>query len=169
MAPPAQRYHVEEIGDRIITVLSNLFLPEPHGLQVNKVIYGSIDHLPTPKIPDSILPVIFVDPQISESRFGDATTRLTTTHSYRIVFIRRFNTLEEVPRQKSKNLTLIANKLMDDFLLPPLVLSDGYQIIRSIVTRIEHKPPEDDIAFSTAAEVSAGAMVYDVTELGRRS
>lgn len=167
--PPSNRYHIDEIVSKVITILTDFTLPVPHGLAVKKVQYGGIEYLPTPTIPTDIIPIIFVKPVSGESAHGQPLVRITNDWALRIVYVRKFLVGEVIPQVKVQELVRIANKLTDNFLLTGLVLSDGYGILSGLVSGFEFEPPEDDIAAATSSDIAATALRVEFKESGRRS
>jgi len=162
---PAPRLHENAIADRIIQLIKDN-LEGVLGLKV--VTLGALELFPAlERLADSV-PAVFVKPApstILERITTGQTYRIV--YSFRLVFVKPFGPDEEIVRGKAEATQKIAELLIDNVDLGGLSLLNG-QVLFSTVKAIEWEPPEDNLAATINASMTATALVFSVETVSRK-
>jgi hypothetical protein len=148
---PAPRLHENVIADRIVQLIDDN-LSADMGLKV--VTVGSL--------------AVFVKPSPSTN-----LERITTGQTYRVVYnfrivlVKTFAPNEEIVRSKTAETQKIGELLIDNVDLGGLSLPNG-QILFSTLKTIEWEPPEDTLAATINADMTATALVFAVETSSRK-
>ncbi|HOX22929.1 MAG TPA: hypothetical protein PLL10_05650 [Elusimicrobiales bacterium] len=162
---PEPRLHETVIADRIIELI-NLNLSVALGLKV--VSFGDLDFYPALETLTDNTPTVFVKP-------APTTTleRITTGQTYkiaynfRIVFVKTFSRSEDATRLMTIETDKLAELFIDNVNLGDFVITNG-QVLRTNLTTIEWKPPEDLTVAGLNANMTATALVFTVETTSRK-
>ena len=161
----APRLHETVIADKIVQLIDQN-LSAQMGLKV--VTVGALEFFPALEQLGENAPAVFVKPSPSTN-----LERITTgqtyriVYNYRIVFVSVFAPNEEIIREKTIRTQKIAEMLIDNVDLGGLALPNG-QILFSTLKTIEWEPPEDNLAASINADMTATALVFSVETTSRK-
>ena len=162
---PEPRLHETVIGDRIIELI-NLNLSGVLGLKI--VSFGDLEFYPALEQLTDNTPAVFVKP-------APTTTleRITTGQTYRIVynfrivFVKTFSRSEDATRLMTIETDKMAELFIDSVNLGDLALTNG-QVLKTNLTTIEWKPPEDMIVAGLNANMAVTALVFTVETTSRK-
>jgi len=161
----APRLHETLIAERIVQLIDQN-LSEAMGLKI--VTIGALELFPALEQLVENVPAVFVKPSPSTS-----LERITTGQTYRIVynfrivFVKSFGPNEEIVKLKTEEAQKIAELLIDNVDLSGLSLPNG-QILFSTLRSIEWEPPEDNLAATVNADMTASALVFTVETTSRK-
>jgi len=161
---PAPRLHETVIADKIVQLIDTL----SGDLHLKVVTVGALEFFPALENLMDNVPAVFVKPApatVLERITTGQTYRIA--YSFRIVFVGSFGANEEIVRSKTVNTQKIAELLVDNVDLSGLTLPNG-QILFSTLKTIEWEPPEDNLAASINADMTAAALVFTVETTSRK-
>jgi len=126
--------------------------------------FGGLEYLSTPANIANFCPAVFVKPITIDNTFKELAQSYRMIYTFRIVYVRKYNTTEAVVKLKVQDMTKFAELFLEKMDLDSLSLTNG-AIEYSLVEKIEYEPPEDDFIYAVNAQLSAGALVYTISVL----
>lgn len=162
----APRLHVNEILDKLITLLdTNLSPAPPTGLGLKSINKGDLEFYVGPSTPVQLtaeLPAIFLKPSpATEIEIVAMGQEYQVRYRHRLVYVKNFSTTEKVVEERIKETVKLVELLIDNYLLPGLTLTNG-QVIGSVPRSVEWEPAEDEFVATLNLDIIAVAITYDV-------
>lgn len=158
------RTHLTEIIDEYERIFND-DLRVTLGLKL--IQRGSLEFMQADSIPN-VVPAIFVDidPSIRIEKV-QLPDQLMLTYNFRFIYVKKINIGENALKQKEVDLKVITEKLFDKYRLEDLSLTNG-QILWSIPTEINFKPPEDVYVGSISSDLIAISFNVETVVRTRR-
>lgn len=152
-----QTMHLKELLDEYERII-NTDLRTSMGLQL--VQRGSLEFMQADTL-SSIVPAIFidVDPSIRAAR-ALIPNILDVTYNFRFIYVKKININENVLTQKETDMKTIWDKLMDNYYLPDLSLTNG-QVFWSLPNEVNYHPVEDQYVGAISADLVAISISLD--------
>jgi hypothetical protein len=160
----ANRTHLTELLDEYLRILNNdLRVP----LDLKLIQRGSLEFMPAESL-SNVIPCIFVDidPNIRINRVT-MPDGLEVIYNFRFIYVKKLIEGENSLKVKETDFKLITEKILDEYRLTNLTLTNG-QVLWSLVNEIEFKPPEDVYVASISADMIAMAFRVDTVVRSRR-
>ena len=136
----SQILHTKEIGNEIrLLIWNNLKVT----LSLKVCQLGTVEFYETAGELDDIIPAVFVKPSPGSTiAIRTMDLRYTITYSYRIIFVKRFASADNVVEDKIDAINDIAELLFDNTKLSNLTLSNA-EVEKQVPVSVEDDPVEE--------------------------
>lgn len=162
-----QRFHVNEIADKIITLINDNLAA---GMGLVTIAKGGVEFYMADQNMTVEVPAVFVKPIAAEIKLAAVHYQYEMAHRFRIVYVRKADiaNAEKIVEKKVAEALKIAELLIDKADLDNLALSNG-QIVLTVPSSIEWEPEEDALLAVLSRDLVAAAFTFDVVVKTRRS